>query len=209
MKKWAFILCLGLAACNAEKRTQRYLFEHPEFTAGVCAEQFPVIAVSDSSEYKKSKRVIDSLYNELLVNDILSDGERSRLMLEIERIKSSMLHPKSCDSLTNAIYILVSKEKARGDKLQSAYNNLLAASRGLKPVHDTIQNRAREHELELQLSKANGVIAELVAKNTKLEEDRDTWKGKAKTRWWWIALLIGGAAALAIFKVVKAVKPSV
>jgi len=45
MKKWAFILCLGFLACNTAQRklekTQEYLFKHPEFSAGYCAEQFP------------------------------------------------------------------------------------------------------------------------------------------------------------------------
>jgi len=45
MKKWAFILLFGLVACNTEKKalskTQIYLFKHPEFSAGYCAEQFP------------------------------------------------------------------------------------------------------------------------------------------------------------------------
>ena len=45
MKKWAFILCFGFLACNVENRqkskTQLYLFKHPEFSAGYCAEQFP------------------------------------------------------------------------------------------------------------------------------------------------------------------------
>jgi hypothetical protein len=45
MKKWAFILCFGFLACNVENRqkskAQLYLFKHPEFSAGYCAEQFP------------------------------------------------------------------------------------------------------------------------------------------------------------------------
>ena len=45
MKKWTFILLFGLLACNTEKKalskTQLYLFKHPEFSAGYCAEQFP------------------------------------------------------------------------------------------------------------------------------------------------------------------------
>src|SRR6187551_101539 len=44
MKKWAVILFIGLVSCNKAQRqlekTQEYLFKHPEFTAGVCAEQF-------------------------------------------------------------------------------------------------------------------------------------------------------------------------
>src|SRR5688572_17671694 len=45
MKILAFILLFGFVACNTEKRalekTQLYLFKHPEFTAEICAEQFP------------------------------------------------------------------------------------------------------------------------------------------------------------------------
>jgi len=45
VKKWSFILCFGLLGCNTAQRklekTQEYLFKHPEFSAGYCAEQFP------------------------------------------------------------------------------------------------------------------------------------------------------------------------
>ena len=46
----------------------------------------------------------------------------------------------------------------------------------------------------------NGVT---LAKNAQLERELSDWKHKAKTRWMWIALLIGGAAAYTAFKIWK------
>ena len=71
------------------------------------------------------------------------------------------------------------------------------------------ENRAEQERLQLALLSCQTNNGVMLAKNTKLEQDLAGWKKKAKTRWLWIALLIGGAATFAIFKVIKAVRPSV
>ena len=71
------------------------------------------------------------------------------------------------------------------------------------------ENRAEQERLQLGLLACQTNNGVMLAKNTKLEQDLADWKKKAKTRWLWIALLIGGAATVAIFKVIKAVRPSV
>lgn len=71
------------------------------------------------------------------------------------------------------------------------------------------ENRAEQERLQLGLLACQTNNGIMLAKNTKLEQDLAGWKKKAKTRWLWIALLIGGAATVAIFKVIKAVRPSV
>jgi hypothetical protein len=63
------------------------------------------------------------------------------------------------------------------------------------------ENRAEQERLQLALLSANKNITDLIAKNTVLEQDRNDWKGKAKTRWWWIALLIGGFVGTIAIKV--------
>ncbi len=65
------------------------------------------------------------------------------------------------------------------------------------------ENRAEQERLQLALLSCNKNIGEQIAKNTKLEQDLADWKKKAKTRWLWIALLIGGAAAFTAFKIFK------
>jgi len=71
------------------------------------------------------------------------------------------------------------------------------------------ENRAEQERLQLGLLACQTNNGITLAKNTKLEQDLAGWKKKAKTRWLWIALLIGGAATVAVFKVIKAVRPSV
>jgi hypothetical protein len=64
MKRWTIILCLGLVACNQQRKTQRYLFEHPEFTAEVCAENFPD---KPDSVIVKTDTVIEIIFMDSLV----------------------------------------------------------------------------------------------------------------------------------------------
>jgi len=71
------------------------------------------------------------------------------------------------------------------------------------------ENRAEQERLQLGLLACQTNNGITLAKNGMLEDELSRWKKKAKTRWLWIALLIGGAATVAIFKVIKAVRPSV
>ena len=65
------------------------------------------------------------------------------------------------------------------------------------------ENRAEQERLQLSLLECQKNTGDLIAKNTKLEQDLADWKKKAKTRWLWIALLIGGAATFTAFKLFK------
>ena len=71
------------------------------------------------------------------------------------------------------------------------------------------ENRAEQERLQLGLLACQTNNGITLVKNATLERELSEWKKKAKTRWLWIALLIGGAATVAIFKVIKAVRPSV
>lgn len=169
MKKWSLILLLGFVACNPLKKTQRYLFEHPEFTAEICAENFP-----DKAD---SVIIKTDTITEVIINDPI-----------IEITDTAYFDTSNCKPIT------ILKTKTITIRKDSIIYR---------------ENRAEQERLQLALISANKNITDLIAKNTVLEQDRNDWKGKAKTRWLWIALLIGGAAAVAIFKVIKAVKPSV
>lgn len=166
--KWLviFLGALLLFSCNAEKRTQRYLFEHPEFTAGVCAEQFPD---KPDSVIVKTDTLVEIIFMDSLIKD------------------------------TDTLY---------RDSLGFKYRTIT------KVVTKTIrkdsiiyrENRAEQERLQLALLECQKTQAVLVEKNTVLEEDRNSWKGKAKTRWWWLALLIGGAVGFAVLKVATKLK---
>jgi hypothetical protein len=65
------------------------------------------------------------------------------------------------------------------------------------------ENKAEQERLRLELDKCqhnNNVLLDKLDEKDKLIAD---WKKKAKTRWLWIALLIGGAAAYTAFKIWK------
>ena len=170
MKKWAVILFVGLVSCNKAQRrlekTQEYLFKHPEFTAGVCAEQFGT--KPDSVIVYETKT--DTLWELLQFYDTTSTNDTIRITDHKTKVVTKTIWRDS---------IIYRENRAEQERLQLG---LLACQTN------------------------NGIT---LAKNTKLEQDLAGWKKKAKTRWLWIALLIGGAATVAIFKVIKAVRPSV
>ena len=166
MKRWAIILLVGLVACNTEKRalekTQLYLFKHPEFTAEICAEQFP----------DKPDSVI---------------------------VKT--------DTLTEIIFmdsLVFNTDTLFRDSLGFKYRTIT------KVVTKTIRkdsiiyrpNLAEQERLRLVLNKCQDNNNLLLKNNQEKDVLIAEWKKKAKTRWLWIALLIGGAAAFTVFKVV-------
>jgi hypothetical protein len=168
MKKWAFILLFGLVACNTEKKalskTQLYLFKHPEFSAGYCAEQFPDKA---DSVIVKTDTVTEIQFMDSIVFDtdtLFRDSLGFKYKIKV---------------VTKTIY----------------KDNIIYR-----------ENRAEQERLQLALLSANKNITDLIAKNTILEQDRNDWKGKAKTRWWWIALLIGGFIGTIAIKVFSKTK---
>jgi hypothetical protein len=170
----AFILIalLGvMAGCNPEaknlRKTQEYLFKHPEFSSGYCSEQFPD---KPDSVIVKTDTLIEIATMDSLVYDTLT-----------------VLHD------TTLIRTIVKTQKIYIRKDSIIYR----------------ENRAEQERLQLGLLACQTNNGITLAKNTKLEQDLAGWKKKAKTRWLWIALLIGGAATVAIFKVIKAVRPSV
>jgi len=168
MKKWTFILLFGLLACNTEKKalskTQLYLFKHPEFSAGYCAEQFPdkTDSVIVKTDTVTEIQFMDSIVFDTLFRDSLGFKYRT---------------------ITKVVTKTITKD------------NIIYR-----------ENRAEQERLQLALLSANKNITDLIAKNTILEQDRNDWKGKAKTRWWWIALLIGGFIGTIAIKVFSKTK---
>lgn len=67
-------LVLTFVSCNTEKRalekTQLYLFKHPEFSAGYCAEQFP--DKPDSVVVKETETKFDTLLYQDIVLDTVN-----------------------------------------------------------------------------------------------------------------------------------------
>jgi len=150
--------------CNPLKKTQEYLFKHPEFTAEVCAEQFP---------YKPDSVIVktDTL-TEIIVMDSLVFNTDTLIK----------------DSINVRYITKVVTKTIRKDSI--IYR----------------ENRAEQERLQLALLACQTNNGVTLSKNTKLEQELNSWKGKAKTRWLWLMLLIGGAVAYTGFKVFKTVK---
>jgi hypothetical protein len=71
------------------------------------------------------------------------------------------------------------------------------------------ENKAESQRIQLALNDCQTNSNAILKSN----QDKDLiiaeWKGKAKKRWLWIALLIGGAAAFTAFKIFKPKLPSI
>ena len=164
------IFIVFLFGCNKAQRqlekTQLYLFKNPEFTAGICAEQFPD---KPDSVIIKTDTVIEVQFMDSLV------------------FNTDTLYRDSLGFKYRTITKVVTKT-IRKDSI--IYR----------------ENRAEQERLQLALLASQHNVTDLITKNTALEADSNTWKGKAKTRWLWLMLLIGGAVAYTGFKVFKTVK---
>jgi len=171
MKKWTVVLFVGLLGCNKAQRqlerTQEYLFKHPEFSTGYCAEQFP--------DKPDSVIVKTDTVTEIIVMDSLVFNTDTLIK----------------DSINVRYITKVVTKTIRKDSI--IYR----------------ENRAEQERLQLALLASQRNVSDLIAKNAQLEKELAEWKRRAKNRWLWLALFIGGAAAIAIFKVIKAVRPSV
>src|SRR6187399_120780 len=167
MKKWAFILLIGLASCYSEKKAKQQfnkaVLSYPRIPLDYCAAEFPDKA--DSVIVYETKT--DTLWELIQFYDTTSTNDTIRITDHKTKVVTKTIWRDS---------IIYRENRAEQERLQLG---LLACQTN------------------------NGIT---LAKNTKLEQDLVSWKKKAKTRWLWIALLIGGAATVAIFKVIKAVR---
>lgn len=161
----AAAIILTLLSCNSEKKalekTQLYLFKHPEFSAGYCAEQFP-----DKPDSVITKT--DTLTEILFLDSIVYDRDTSF-------VDTSECRPKT---IIKKVTVTIRKDSI-------IYR----------------ENRAEQERLQLALLKCNENTTKLIDKNTKLEQELSKWRKTAKVRWWWIALLIGGAVGYTVLKV--------
>lgn len=170
MKKWAFILCLGLASCYTENKARQQFSKavvaYPNIPLDYCAEQFP----------DKPDSVI--VKTDTLTEIIFMDS----LVFNTDTLFRDSLGFK---------YRTITKVVTRTIRKDSIIYR---------------ENKAEQERLNLMLidcQRNNNVLVSKLDDKDKLIAD---WKGKAKKRWLWIALLIGGAAAYTAFKIFKPLK---
>ncbi len=166
MKKYLIIAILFFG-CNTAQRqlskTQEYLFKHPDFTAGVCAEKFP--DKPDSVIVYETKT--DTLWELLQFYDTTSTNDTIKITDHKTKVVTKTIWRDS----------IIYRE-----------------------------NKAEQHRLELALLSCQDNNNAWLNRYSEQERLLAEWKGKAKKRWMWIALLIWGAAAFTAFKVFKTVK---
>jgi hypothetical protein len=171
MKKWAFILCLGLTSCyNQKKATTQFnkaVLSFPKIPLDYCAAQFPD---KPDSVIIRTDTIINIATMDSLVYDTLLLRHDSLLMRTITKTQKIYITKDS---------IIYRENKAESQRIQLALNDC-------QTNNNTLLKSNQEKDL---------VIAE--------------WKKKAKTRWLWIALLIGGAAAFTGFKLYSSFKPKI
>lgn len=167
-----FIAAVLLFSCDVEKRslnkTQLYLFKHPEFSAGYCADQFPDKA--DSVIVRDTVTTTDTVLFQDGIRDTIVNINNDTVRIIEWKIKI----------VTNTI---------RRDSV--IYR----------------ENKAEQRRLELALLSCQDNNNNWLNKYTEQEKLLASWKGKAKQRWLWIALLIGGVVAYTGFKLFKTIKP--
>ena len=159
--RYLILISLALISCNPQKKTQRYLFEHPEFSAEYCAEQYPV---RDSVIIKETVR-----YDTVL--DIIS--------------------------WVDTVY----KEGDTIYKFKTIYKNIVKTV-----TKDSIIYRvdaAEQRRLQLALQACQNGNNVLIDRYNAQVKETGQWKGRAKTRFWWILLLIGGGVVYAGVKLKK------
>ena len=165
MKKWAFILLIGLASCYTEKKAKQQfnkaVLSYPNIPLDYCAAQFPD---KPDSVIISTDTIINIATMDSLVYDTLLLNHDTTLIRTIVK--------------TVKIYI---------NKDSIIYR----------------ENKAEQERLNLMLINCQSNNNILVGKLDEKDKLIADWKKKAKTRWLWIALLIGGAAAYTAFKIWK------
>ena len=165
MKKWAFILCLGLASCYTENKAKQQfnkaVLSYPKIPLDYCAAEFPD---KPDSVIIRTDTIINIATMDSLVYDTLLLNHDTTLIRTIVK--------------TVKIYI---------NKDSIIYR----------------ENTANVERCELVLREAQNNNNQLLKDNHEKDLVIADWKKKAKTRWLWIALLIGGAAAYTTFKIWK------
>lgn len=181
----AILLVVLFSSCYTAKKAKaqfgKSVTAYPILGADYCSRTYPTVPKTDSSAYIASKKAIDSLAGALRADSLLSQQERDRLIVEIQRIRAAIPEPQNCDSLFDAIYRLAAQEKQRADKLQDANYKLIVAANSLKPIIDTVVDKAA-------LDKCEIIRDEAVQTATREHTELLAWKGKARKRMW---MLIG------------------
>jgi hypothetical protein len=176
---------LFIAGCVNQKKATRYMREHKNVAASVCAEMFPVKEVErkempyDSAAYYRSldslKSHSDSAWNELL-QAFIDDCNKSKAETPAPYKPSYNLDT------------LVAKAKAEG--AQSVKN--FFASLPPKEVQVLLRDRAFEETLLAEIEKRKGSELRLTANYEQAKKERDAYRKLASQRLWWLIAIAAG-----------------
>lgn len=187
--------------------------EHPPVAALLCAEMFPVeTSRIDSTNYLSSKRRADSLFTVIEQQRILDSASAANTIEIIDRLRLDSMNRYNislCDSLNEELYRYAASEKRRADNLQNKVKEVQSAVNNIEPRIEYVRDKAQEAVLENKLTDATGRGDRLASENDALKIEAADWKGKAKTRWWFLWIIIVAAGVIifrkSIFSLIKGV----
>lgn len=125
MKYIVCALLLVFASCNTEKKTQKYLYMHPDFSAGYCAEAYPTkdsVVVRDS--LRRDTILELSFFTDTLRTDSFIYVRRDSVIFRTitnTKIKDSIIYRSNTAEEKRLQLVLQACQKNNNDLLAS-YN---------------------------------------------------------------------------------------
>lgn len=197
----AVVLCLMLSACLTVDKAQRHL-EKKKVLDDICAAEFPAKTTGqDSAAYKAGMAKIDSLFEAYysaisgidpesppVIPPAGDDDGDSLIACEDElqgMYRAAVNRERLIVNLTKTVDALKAETKNLAPKI--IYR---ADSAVLQGLHDRIAT----------INTSNETLVQLLAESN---SDRDTWKGRAKKRFWTIVGLGGVGLLILLLAILK------
>lgn len=179
----AAVAVIFFSSCATQRNFEKYAQKHPVKLAELCIEKFPIrdsvgepvfdtIRRSDNLDHTGT---IDSLKQ--AADELVREMESKQMISDLDRKKAVDIigdYSKENESL---------KRKAKSlaadiSRLQANYRPCLPDTQRIYLPH-FLENPAKDL-----------VIASLYNKVAKIEQQRDDWKHRAQTRFWWLVVLV-------------------
>lgn len=206
----AVLLALVLSSCYNEKKAtaqvDKATLKFPVVVAKIARDRFPCITKSkDSTEYNKSKRLADSLFNiiDSIYNANAGSSESLKDMIgRLQLDSAAKANSAECDSIYESLYRFAASKEKESDDLRSAGKSLRNQVAQLqttiinfKPVTEHILDEA---EVFVQQKRAE--VAE--AKYAKEHEARMKFESRSK-QYFLIMIILALIAAIMTYLYIR------
>ncbi|MBC7947754.1 MAG: hypothetical protein H7Y42_07730 [Chitinophagaceae bacterium] len=198
------ILVGCLSSCNPVKKAVDTFNRNPKAAADYCADHYGCPTIRhDSSAFVQSKKVIDSLFDEVEKQRILDSASAANMVEAIDRLRSDSMRGYNlalCDSIKDELYRITANETRRANTAEKQLREVRGATNAIAPAIEYIKDPAREKQLENQVESCTDTNVKLMAENETLKSQVSSWKGKAKTRWWLLLAIISAVVGFLLRK---------